>query len=103
MGLSAADLEDADVLIARLQVRCNSGHNGHVLRHHFASRGQRDSESVDSWFSDLRDSPRKCLKKIAVLPEHAAVGRGLGKTFLCVLTDDDPTMCVASYWSSALS
>ncbi|KZS16536.1 Uncharacterized protein APZ42_017711 [Daphnia magna] len=60
MGLSAADLEDADVIITKLQERCNAGRNCHDWLQQFASRVQRDSESVDNWLSDLRASTRKC-------------------------------------------
>ena len=60
MGLSATDLEDADVIIKKLQERCNAGRNCHVWRQQFASRVQREAESIDSWLSDLRDLSRKC-------------------------------------------
>jgi hypothetical protein len=55
MGLSVTDLEDADVIIKKLQERCNTGRNCHVWRQQFASRAQRDAESIDTWLSDIRD------------------------------------------------
>ena len=60
MGLSATDLVDADVIIKKLQEWCNAGQNCHVWRQQFASRVQRDSESVENWLGDLRDIARKC-------------------------------------------
>ena len=60
MGLSPTDLVDADVIIKKLQERCNAGRNCHVWRQQFASRVQRDSESVENWLGDLRDIARKC-------------------------------------------
>ena len=53
MGLSATDLVDADVIIKKLQEWCNAGQNCHVWRQQFASRVQRDSESVENWLGDL--------------------------------------------------
>jgi hypothetical protein len=98
MGLSATDLEDADVIIKKLQERCNAGRNCHVWRQQFASRVQRDAESIDSWLSDIRDlSASASLKRIAALPARTRVCWGkLSSVFWT-------TMCVASYWSSALS
>jgi hypothetical protein len=60
MGLAAAELKDADIIIGKLQERCNAGRNCHVWRQKFSSRAQRDTESADSWLSDLRDLARKC-------------------------------------------
>jgi hypothetical protein len=60
MGLVPAELKDADIIIGKLQERCNAGRNCHVWRQKFSSRVQRESESADSWISDLRDLARKC-------------------------------------------
>ena len=60
MGLVPAELKDADIIIGKLQERCNAGRNCHVWRQKFSSRVQRDTESADSWLSDLRDLARKC-------------------------------------------
>ena len=48
MGLTATELKDADVIIGKLQERCNAGRNCHVWRQKFSSRVQRDTESSDS-------------------------------------------------------
>ena len=60
MGLVPTELKDADIIIGKLQERCNAGRNCHVWRQKFSSRVQRDTESADSWLSDLRDLARKC-------------------------------------------
>jgi hypothetical protein len=60
MGLVPTELKDADIIIGKLQERCNAGRNCHVWGQKFSSRVQRDTESADSWLSDLRDLARKC-------------------------------------------
>ncbi|EFX65726.1 hypothetical protein DAPPUDRAFT_264306 [Daphnia pulex] len=59
MGLTATELKDADVIIGKLRERWNAGRNCHMWRQKFSSCVQRDSESSDSWLSDLRDLARK--------------------------------------------
>ncbi|EFX67966.1 hypothetical protein DAPPUDRAFT_260793 [Daphnia pulex] len=38
MGLTATELKDADIIIGKLQERCNAGRNCHVWRQKFSSR-----------------------------------------------------------------
>jgi hypothetical protein len=92
MGLSATDLVDADVIIQKLQERCNAGRNCHVWRQQFACSQSKISSAT---FEILLASASS--KRIAVLPARTHVC--WAKSFSVFLT----TMCVASFWSSALS
>ena len=59
-GMSADNLNNPEEIIKKLRERCNSGRNRHVWRQQFASRQQREGETIDDWLCDLRSLSSKC-------------------------------------------
>ena len=60
MGLTAAEMNNVEIIIQKLTDRSNSGRNRLVFRRLIVQRVQRQGEWVDNWLCDLGELAQKC-------------------------------------------